>query len=444
MYVGRIVAVGRTPEGRNAVMYRVSSRSFPNRRTVRTSRGLAVVPIEGHEKDIFKNPYIAYNAVRLAGGPSAGSGQVAVATNGSQTDPITEKIASGMSIRDALVQSLIVLDYEKDDFNTPRIAVAVARGAAEGWAGIVRHDGLHVRSFRLAPGKAFYFATYEVSDPREEYASDFRAASADDAARWIVSGGRFAELEKPVCSAAALETADGFDLAGFTVEAKNAGGADPVQRAKAIGYSEEEIRSVPESALMGLGCGNPTALADLKEGETVLDLGCGGGLDVFLAARKVGRSGKVIGIDATPAMVEKAKAVAAKAGYENVEFRVGRIEALPLADQSVDMILSNCVMNHAADKQAAFREAWRVLRAGGRMLISDLVTEGRLPPPDTPGLEIWTDWLAVATGRREYLDAIAKAGFREVTILDERHWSSPALAEPLRGKIVSLQLRAHR
>jgi IMP cyclohydrolase len=213
MYVGRIVAVGRTPEGRNAVMYRVSSRSFPNRRTVRTSRGLAVVPIEGHEKDLFKNPYIAYNAVRVAGA-------VAVATNGSQTDPITEKIASGMSIRDAMVQSLVVLDYEKDDFNTPRIAVAVARGAAEGWAGIVRADGLHVRSFRLVAGKAFYFATYEVNDPRDEYASDFRAASADAAAQWIVSGGRFADLEKPVCSAAALETADGFDLAGFTVEAK--------------------------------------------------------------------------------------------------------------------------------------------------------------------------------------------------------------------------------
>jgi IMP cyclohydrolase len=213
MYVGRIVAVGRTEEGRNAVMYRVSSRSFPNRRTVRTSRGLAVVPIEGHEKDIFKNPYIAYNAVRLAG-------DAAVATNGSQTDPIAEKIASGMSIRDALVESLLVLDYEKDDFKTPRIAVAVARGAAEGWAGIVRHDGLHVRSFRLLAGKAFYFATYEVSDPREQYVSDFRAASADDAARWIVSGGKFAEFDKPVCSAAALETADGFDLAGLTVEAK--------------------------------------------------------------------------------------------------------------------------------------------------------------------------------------------------------------------------------
>ena len=212
MYVGRIVAVGRTPNGNNAVMYRVSSRSFPNRRTVRTPRGLAIVPIEGHESDLSKNPYIAYNAVRVAG-------ETAVATNGSQTDPITEKIASGMSIRDAMVESLSVLDYEKDDFNTPRIAVAVARGADEGWGGIVRADGLHVRSFALEAGKAFYFATYEVNDPRPEYASDFEAETAQEAAEWIVSGGAFAELEKPVCSAAAVATADGFDLAGFTVEA---------------------------------------------------------------------------------------------------------------------------------------------------------------------------------------------------------------------------------
>ena len=219
MYVGRIVAVGRTPNGNNAVMYRVSSRSFPNRRTVETPRGLAVVPIEGHEKDISKNPYIAYNAVRIAGDPSTGSGQVvAVATNGSQTDPIAEKIASGMSIRDALVESLSVLDYEKDDFNTPRIAVAVARGADEGWGGIVRADGLHVRSFALEAGQAFYFATYEVNDPRPEYVSDFEAETAQEAAEWIVSGGAFAELEKPVCSAAAVATADGFDLAGYTME----------------------------------------------------------------------------------------------------------------------------------------------------------------------------------------------------------------------------------
>jgi IMP cyclohydrolase len=212
MYVGRIVAVGRTPEGRNAVLYRVSSRSFPNRRTVKTSRGLAVVPIEGHEKDIFKNPYIAYNAVRIAG-------ETAVATNGSQTDPIAEKIASGMSIRDAMVESLIVLDYEKDDFNTPRIAVAVARGSDEGWCGIVRKDALIVRSFKLTAGEAFFFATYEVSEPRLEYISPFRAATADEAARWAVDGGKFADLEKPVCSAAALATDAGFDLAGFTVGA---------------------------------------------------------------------------------------------------------------------------------------------------------------------------------------------------------------------------------
>ena len=215
MYVGRIVAVGRTPQGRGAVLYRVSSRSFPNRRTVRTARGLAVVPIEGHEKDIFKNPYIAYNAVRVAS--PAGGPAVAVATNGSQTDPIAEKIASGMSIRDAMVQAILALDYETDDFNTPRIAVAVAQGADEGWAGVVRKDALVVRSFPLVAGKAFYFATYETNEPRAEYVSDFRAATADEAARWIVDGGRFADFEKPVCSAAAVATDAGFDLAGYTV-----------------------------------------------------------------------------------------------------------------------------------------------------------------------------------------------------------------------------------
>jgi IMP cyclohydrolase len=210
MYVGRIVAVGRTPAGRNAVLYRVSSRSFPNRRTVKTARGLAVVPIEGHEKDIFKNPYIAYNAVRIAG-------DVAVATNGAQTDPIAEKIASGMSVRDAMAESLLVLDYEKDDFNTPRIAVAAARGAAEGWAGIVRKDALIVRSFPLVAGQAFYFATYEHNEPRAQYVSEFRAATAEEAAKWAVDGGKFAELEKPVCSAAAVANDAGFDLAGYTV-----------------------------------------------------------------------------------------------------------------------------------------------------------------------------------------------------------------------------------
>jgi len=220
MYVGRIVAVGRTPEGKSAVMYRVSSRSFPNRRTVQTPVALAVVPREGHEGDLAKNPYIAYNCLRLADDPATGSGQaVAVATNGSQTDPIAEKVAAGMSVRDAMVQALIALDYEKDDYDTPRIAVAAARGGEEGWAGIVRRDGLHVRSFALEAGKCFYFATYEIADPREEYAGPFEAATAEDAARWVVSGGKFADLDKPVCAAAAVETDAGFATACYTVEA---------------------------------------------------------------------------------------------------------------------------------------------------------------------------------------------------------------------------------
>ena len=217
MYVGRIVAVGRTPQGKNAVLYRVSSRSFPNRRTVKTVRGLAVVPIEGHEKDIFKNPYIAYTAVRIATNPAGDV--VGVATNGSQTDPITEKIASGMSIRDAMVESLVVLDYEKDDFNTPRIAVAAARGASEGWCGIARKDALIVRAFPLVAGEAFYFATYEVNEPRADLVSPFGAKTAEEAAQWAVDGGKFADLEKPVCSAAAVATDAGFDMAGVTVGA---------------------------------------------------------------------------------------------------------------------------------------------------------------------------------------------------------------------------------
>jgi len=217
MYVGRIVAVGCTPKGRNAVLYRVSSRSFPNRRTVKVARGLAVVPIEGHEKDIFKNPYIAYNAVRVATSPAGDI--VGVATNGSQTDPVAEKIASGMSIRDALVESLVVLDYEKDDFNTPRIAVAVARSGGEGWCGVARKDALLVRAFPLVAGEAYYFATYEINEPRADLVSPFRAATAEEAARWAVDGGKFADLEKPVCSAAAVATDTGFDLAGVTVGA---------------------------------------------------------------------------------------------------------------------------------------------------------------------------------------------------------------------------------
>lgn len=225
---------------------------------------------------------------------------------------------------------------------------------------------------------------------------------------------------------------------------RGARGASLVEHAKTLGYSDEEIRSVPGSAVMGLGCGNPTALAHLKEGETVLDLGSGGGLDGFLAARKVGPKGRVIGLDATPAMVQRSSEAAAKGGYANVEFRLAEIEHLPAADQSIDVIISNCVMNHCADKAAAFREAFRVLRPGGRLLVSDLVTRGNLPAPDTPGLEVWAEWLVAAVGKDEYLAAIQKAGFRDIRILTERAFSSPAMADPLAGRIVHVDVGASR
>jgi ubiquinone/menaquinone biosynthesis C-methylase UbiE len=198
------------------------------------------------------------------------------------------------------------------------------------------------------------------------------------------------------------------------------GSADLAQDiSKKIGYSEEDIKAVPEGANLGLGCGNPIALASLREGETVLDLGSGGGFDCFLAADKVGKKGRVIGIDMTPEMIDKARENAEKGKYENVEFRLGEIENLPAADNSVDIIISNCVINLAPDKKNVFKEAYRVLKPGGRLMISDIVLQKELPDSIKSSIEAYVGCVSGAVMKDEYIEAIKEAGFKEVKLIDE-------------------------
>jgi len=186
-----------------------------------------------------------------------------------------------------------------------------------------------------------------------------------------------------------------------------------------IGYTEEELQGVPEGANLGLGCGNPIALASLREGETVLDLGSGAGFDCFLAANQVGKKGRVIGVDMTPEMIQKARESARKAHYENVEFKLGEIENLPVADHSVDVVISNCVINLSPDKKRVFRETFRVLRPGGRLMVSDIVLLRELPEPMRGSVEAYVGCLAGALMKEEYIADIRSAGFQEVRIMDE-------------------------
>lgn len=186
-----------------------------------------------------------------------------------------------------------------------------------------------------------------------------------------------------------------------------------------IGYTDEELKSVPIGANLGLGCGNPVGLASLKEGETVLDLGSGAGFDSFLAANKVGEKGKVIGVDMTPEMVEKARENARKACYKNVEFRLGEIENLPAADNSVDVIISNCVINLSPDKARVFEEVFRVLRPGGRLTVSDIVLLKELPDFIKNNIEAYVGCVAGAILKNDYIGLIKKAGFQDVEIIDE-------------------------
>jgi len=214
------------------------------------------------------------------------------------------------------------------------------------------------------------------------------------------------------------------------------GSAKPERISKKIGYTEEQIEAVPAGSNLGLGCGNPIALASLKEGETVLDLGSGAGFDCFLAAKIVGPKGKVIGVDMTEEMLARARANAEQGGYGNVEFRLGEIEALPIEDNSVDIIISNCVINLVPDKEKAFQEAFRVLKRGGRLMVSDIVLKKKLPDFVKQSIEAYVGCVAGALQKDKYLEVIKSAGFEDVQVIEESDFPLDCMTNDPTGQAI--------
>jgi arsenite methyltransferase len=214
------------------------------------------------------------------------------------------------------------------------------------------------------------------------------------------------------------------------------GSAKPQQISRKIGYTQEQIEAVPDGSNLGLGCGNPVALAALKEGETVLDLGSGAGFDCFLASQAVGKKGRVIGVDMTGDMLERAAANARKAGYDNVEFRLGEIEALPVEDGTVDAVISNCVINLVPDKDKAFLEAFRVLKPGGRLMVSDIVLKKKLPAFVKQSIEAYVGCLAGAVSKERYLQAIDWAGFEEIDVIEESDFPLDCMTNDPTGQAI--------
>jgi SAM-dependent methyltransferase len=259
--------------------------------------------------------------------------------------------------------------------------------------------------------------------------------------------GRIAEGKPGCCGATATEEARQSSCG----EVGCCGVGDGEAVLAQIGYSAEQAAALPEGANLGLGCGNPLGYAALQPGEVVLDLGSGAGIDCFLAAREVGPTGRVIGVDMTPSMIEKARANAARSGAAQVEFRLGEIEHLPVADESVDAIISNCVINLSPDKPRVFRESFRVLKPGGRMLISDLVLTRPLPPEMKNDVDLYVGCVAGASLREEYLDLMREAGFADVEVVAQSGYSvGETLLEPGSPRadafhaVVSAKIRARK
>jgi arsenite methyltransferase len=216
--------------------------------------------------------------------------------------------------------------------------------------------------------------------------------------------------------------------------------SSPMENAKMIGYISYELQSIPEASILGVGCGAPLNFAKPKDGEIVVDLGSGAGIDVFLSANRVGKNGKVIGIDMTDEMLEKARANAKQHGYSNVEFRKGDIEhSIPVKNNSVDLVISNCVINLTTDKTDAFKQVHRILKSGGRMVISDLVTDRELAV-EAADSGMWCDCIDGALTKEHYVDSIKQAGFSKVEVLQERLYAE---GDGLGGrKITSLIIKA--
>jgi SAM-dependent methyltransferase len=247
-----------------------------------------------------------------------------------------------------------------------------------------------------------YRSEIKLNPPKEEAKM---TQSGNDKIRNAVREqyGRVAESGNAGCGCSATSCCDepGLDVKATSVE---------------LGYSNADVNEVPEGANMGLGCGNPKAIASLKTGETVLDLGSGGGFDCFLAVKEVGESGQVIGVDMTPEMVSKARRNADNAGYDNIDFRLGEIERLPVADSIVDVIISNCVINLSPEKARVFQESFRVLKPGGRLAISDVVATAELPEKLKNDIAAFTGCVAGASFIAEIETMLRDAGFAEIEI----------------------------
>ncbi len=222
------------------------------------------------------------------------------------------------------------------------------------------------------------------------------------------------------------------------------GTASSVSQSSGIGYGTDDLERVPEEAIMGLGCGNPIATADLKVGEVVLDLGSGAGIDVFLAANKVGPNGKAIGVDMTKEMIDKATRIATNHGYQNVEFRLGEMESLPVEDETVDAIISNCVVNLSPDKSKVFQEAYRTLKPGGRLTVSDIVSEGTLPDEIRTDSNAWACCIGGALEQREYLEKIKRVGFEDIKVVSTQEFYIENKANQTKEKLMSITVKAYK